>query len=262
MEISRLKKTSIDYTLCDVDDRTLLCIEFDGLQEGINAGAHYHSTVVPGDIWRQEITDLKLKVAHGSMFPFFVVSPSYFKDDLTTDTKLMIVDGIIGEVLAIRARTKIFEGGFHPEEVGWTQDEFNALPEWDQDEVVRDWALGIEVAADVENNPLVRKRWELMMDLDIKSYGHKPLYYPAVDDLDHSPDIHSLKHRIEQIDKAILNGSETTLYTDDFGEVKAKAWIANFKTPYFSGIGLLDDISTIMAMEKLKKLRSKAVPGH
>src|SRR5437016_8521672 len=38
IEWNRLKKTSIDYTLCDEQDTPLVCIEFDGWQDGFNVG--------------------------------------------------------------------------------------------------------------------------------------------------------------------------------------------------------------------------------
>ena len=41
IDSQRLKKTSIDYTLCDTNDRPLLCIEFDGMKDGYNVGTEY-----------------------------------------------------------------------------------------------------------------------------------------------------------------------------------------------------------------------------
>src|SRR5215472_13909843 len=44
-QLQRLKKTSIDYTLCDQDDCPILCIEFDGLKDGFNVGNRYYSEI-------------------------------------------------------------------------------------------------------------------------------------------------------------------------------------------------------------------------
>lgn len=41
-QIDFLKKTSIDYTLCDLEDKPIVCIEFDGLQQGFNLGTKYY----------------------------------------------------------------------------------------------------------------------------------------------------------------------------------------------------------------------------
>src|SRR5437588_6282292 len=59
-EQSRLKKTSIDYTLCDGNDSPLVCIEFDGLFDGVNIGSHYVPARQPDSEWREEIFSLKL----------------------------------------------------------------------------------------------------------------------------------------------------------------------------------------------------------
>jgi hypothetical protein len=41
-EYDLLKKTSIDFTVCDKNDKPLVCIEFDGMQDGFNVGTKYH----------------------------------------------------------------------------------------------------------------------------------------------------------------------------------------------------------------------------
>jgi len=115
-ETARLKKTSIDYTLCDEQDHPILCIEFDGLQEGFSVGTVYHAReVIPSlSVWRREITELKLKVAMGSLFPFFVVGSREF-GDIHPDAKLTTMDAVIGEVLAVCRRE-----GFPPNTIDGT----------------------------------------------------------------------------------------------------------------------------------------------
>ncbi|MEO8399829.1 MAG: hypothetical protein ABI550_08465, partial [Ignavibacteriaceae bacterium] len=122
VEISRLKKTSVDYTLCNMKDEPILCIEFDGLQQGFNVGTKYiinNNERYRGDIWRREITELKLKVAHGSLFPFFVLGSKHF-ECLSKQYKLTIVDGIIGEVFTNKAFRKRVNLGFNTTEVGYS----------------------------------------------------------------------------------------------------------------------------------------------
>lgn len=252
IEISRLKKTSIDYTLCDNDDIPILCIEFDGLQQGINVGQKYHPKFLLNQpewqsVWRKDITELKLKVAHGSMFPFFVMGSEYF-DDLSQITRLMIVDGVIGEVIANRARKKIFNNGFNPEDVGLTKEQFELLLPCNKNEVIQDWMIGIECDADMENNPIVKKRWQLYSELDCTSYSSKYLSYPSADDA------LTISGRAEMLKNAILHGCQVILHTQHFGDVEAKFWMANFNTPEFSGFGLGEDIAMIKALEKLKRL--------
>jgi hypothetical protein len=114
-DLQRLKKTSIDYTLCDLNGKPILCIEFDGMNEGFNVGTQYHmpksDVCIPKDnIWRKTITELKLRVAHSYGFPFFVLGSEHLKD-LTPQIHLSIVDGIIGEVLSTKAARKKGPGG-------------------------------------------------------------------------------------------------------------------------------------------------------
>ena len=61
VEVNQLKKTSIDYVLCDMNDKPLVAIDFDGMGEGFNVGTTYHPTY-PTDVWREHIITLKLKV--------------------------------------------------------------------------------------------------------------------------------------------------------------------------------------------------------
>src|SRR4051812_49364091 len=55
IDFNRLKRTSIDYTLCNQEDEPILCIEFDGLQDGFNVGTTYLSNLSPSNPWRDQI---------------------------------------------------------------------------------------------------------------------------------------------------------------------------------------------------------------
>src|SRR5258706_3124095 len=61
-DFNRLKKTSIDYTLCDSQDTPIICLEFDGMQKGVNVGTEYFADHSNPDPWRQTIMELKLRV--------------------------------------------------------------------------------------------------------------------------------------------------------------------------------------------------------
>ena len=255
IEKSRLKKTSIDYTLCDKDDTPLVCIEFDGLQEGFNLGTKYH-THFPSNQWRQEITEFKLKVAHNSLFPFFVVGSRHFAD-FSDDLRLTIVDGIIGEVLAKRATHDRFAKGFSPEDAGYSQTDFDSLNELEQNDIVQDWALGVEVTAECEHNPITTKCFGLTRELDIHSYGSRFLEYPK------APGTENMKARAKALKDATLLGAECTVKTPDLGEVKRTCWLPNFNTPYFTGLGLMEEIAQLTALDWIKRQRdAKSVKSH
>lgn len=252
-EFNQLKKTSIDYTLCDDQDTPILCIEFDGLQEGFNVGKEYHPEDSFGPYispWRQHIMQLKLKVAYGSLFPYFIVGSVQF-EDVTPQTKLTIVDGIIGEVLANRAKHEKFSRGIDFQETPYTEQEFNALPPWDQQEVIQDWVLGVEVEADMVNNPITQKRWEMASKLGIRGFRIEFLCNPPMSN-NMTP-----KQRMHAFNHAVLFGNKLTLQTDDCGEVDATVWLPNFKVMNFSGSDLLEDLAFILASEKLQMIRAR-----
>ena len=247
LEFSRLKKTSIDYTLCDFNDKPILCIEFDGLKQGINVGTTYHPKC-QGDNWRKEITELKLKVAHGSLFPFFVVGSDYF-NDLSDRTRLTIVDGIIGEVLGNQAARERISQGFDPIDVGWTNEDFERLSENEKSDIIQGWVTDIEAISDMENNPVTRRSAELDEEVSKISYSIEHLTSPDI------YDISDIAERFRFYEQVKLFGTRITIQTQDLGDVKATVWLPNFKTPGFSGGFLSIEIAKLVALEKLKKLR-------
>lgn len=244
LEIARLKKTSIDYTICDAADSPLLCIEFDGLQQGFNVGTQYHPQHSSRhSVWRQEITELKLKVALGSLFPFVVVGSAQFADLSSTST-LTLVDGVIGEVLASRAVMERFRNPFDPNEIGMSQEEFDALPSWDQEQLVQDWVLSVEIDAEMEHNPLARER-AVAMSL-VQGYQIKPVHYPPVQR-------NSPAQRQKQLQEVVMNGVEVTIRTKDNTEVSATAWIPNFQVVGVSWYNVAENAAFLLAVEKLKR---------
>jgi hypothetical protein len=247
LERNRLKKTSIDYTLCDQNDEPLLCIEFDGLQDGFNLGQEYRSQVQPADTWRDQITTLKLRVAHGNMFPYFVVGFDQF-EDLSPRVRLMLIDGIIGEVLAKRSVQRRVNEGLDVTSFGLSDDEFSALPPDDRQELIQDWLIGVEVEADMTNNPVCAEKWRLAEELGVFSSGHYPKHKPAN----------------ATFDTAILLGSEAVVHTEDLGEVRRTVRLPNFKTPGFGGLTLLDEMASLVALDAVRLEREKrAAPvGH
>jgi len=252
IDMSRLKKTSVDFTLCDENDSPILCIEFDGLQEGFNIGDAYHPTDIshPPDPWRKIITELKLKVAIGSSLPFVVVASKHF-NDLTNDIKLTIVDGIIGDILANRNTNLQISKGFNPNNVGYSDDEFAKLSDSQQYEIMQDWVLMIELESDFEHNPIVRIRAEMERELGVHGHSIEYFCYPSLDTAK------TLQERVALMNNAIYNGVKIKLNTHDLGEVEGMALIPNFKSIGFTG-SLAEEIAAIFAMQRIKSLRTKA----
>jgi hypothetical protein len=235
IDYARLKKTSIDYTLCDQSDTPLVCIDFDGLRDAFNVGVEYHSDGPP-DPWRDKIMSLKLKVAHGSTFPYFVVGYEHFKD-VSKEVQLTMVDGIIGEVLSRKAFNEKVSMGFNPEEVGLTQEQFDALSRADQGEVIDDWALGAEVDTELMHNPISTKLAEVERTVPLVA----AITYLTYPDLDGAK---TLAERRKMFDNVISHGCRCTLHLADettdgdadrwkevCDEVIATVWLPNFKAP-------------------------------
>jgi hypothetical protein len=241
-EFNRLKRTSIDYTLCDINDHAILSIEFDGMNEGFNLGTRYRAGRQP-DPWREQITELKLRVAHGSFFPYFVLASKHF-EDLTPEIKLTLVDGIIGEVLAKRAATEKFAAGFNPTAIGFSAEDFEELDPFSKDCMIQDWVIGVEVEADMKHNPIHRLRAELDIRAGHPSCSQHFLEYPKV------PSELSLKERARRIEKAILMGASCTIALRE-GSIERTVWLPNFKTPMFSGLGLLEELAHLLALSEL-----------
>ncbi len=249
VELSRLKKTSVDYTLCDDSDKPLVCIDFDGYQEGYNVGTKYHFRTATNG-WKEIIYDLKLKVAHGSLFPYFVLSSKEFAD-LSSDICLTIVDGIIGEVFAKKATSAKLSETFNPEEIGFTQEQFDEIDPSTQHELIQDWVFGVEIEMDFEHNPIHRKTAELSMELGSPSHNFEFIYPPEVDKA------RNYKERARLLDSALYQGAKVTIDSPSFGKIVAGVKIPNFKTPYFSGLGLAEEIAHFLALQKLRRRMKK-----
>jgi hypothetical protein len=236
----RLKKTSVDFVLCDQEyDRPLICIDFDGIQDGFNVGRDYRAGVETPSPWRDQIMTLKLKVAHGSLFPFFVVGSKHF-EDFSPSIKLRIVDGIIGEVLAKNATSERFALGFNPSDIGMNDDEWDTLSIWDQRALFEDWALGVEVRNDLEHNPICSEVARLMRAVPVESGAHHFVHPSNV-----------------ATEKASVFGAQYVLQTSDVGTITRTVWMPNFHTPGFSGYGLTEEIAHLIALDEVHRRRTR-----
>ena len=248
-DFGRLKKTSIDFILCDDTDKPLVCIEFDGMQDGFNVGTKYRAAD-PTDPWRDTIMSLKLKVAHGSRLPYFVVGTREFKD-ISASVQMCLVDALIGSVLAgrtIQERAQHFD----PEEIGMTREEFERLSLPDQDELIQVWFTGVEVEADVTLNPVFKAKYDLWKSLcrRLGTVQHRTLYVhqPSIDEAETPTRRASLLH------KAILHGVRCTVTTEQFGEVTRTIWLPNFNVPGYSAYGFLDEMAELVTLDAVRRL--------
>lgn len=162
-----LKKTSIDYVLCDTNDRPLLAVEYDGVQQGISVGTTY----VPGKVFAQSRAwgiETKLDVAYQCAFPLIVVSDTEF--DYLAGTGLMVIDGLIGTILAKQAFKREFQERnfekFLLERYEITPEQFEHLPRDEQQGYFESFGVDVEIDTEWDNNPVVRRRWKIYNVLD------------------------------------------------------------------------------------------------
>jgi hypothetical protein len=234
-EYELLKKTSIDFVICNKEDRPLLCIDFDGMQGGFNIGKDY---IVPeGEDMikrRKDFFELKLRVAHGSLFPYFILGSEQFKG-LSEAQYLTIADGLIGEVLSTNARVEMYSSKFNPRELGYSEEEFDDLDEITKRELIEDWAIGIEIESDYKNNPIFQATAKLMRET--KSTGYNIIFLNE-----------------DGLDPEIWVWVECEIINHKYGNDRAKIYLPNFKTPScYIIVHLAQEIAKLLALEKIRK---------
>lgn len=247
---ARLKKTSIDFTLCNEMDTPLLCIEFDGLKKGFNVGAVYTSKVngKVGPGWRKTITELKLKVAHGSGFPYLVVGSQFF-EDISSKVQVTVVDGIIGDILANKETHEVITKGFSPEAVGFSDEEFGGLSKSAQHDIVQNWVIEVETEAEMQHNPICSLAAELSMKIGEGGFYQEFLFHPPI------PNNLSMAERVGLVNSSLLNGARCTVTDRKGRKFTGEAWIPNFKSPGFSGYGILMDLAHLFALDKAFRMK-------
>ena len=234
-EYDQLKKTSIDFVICDIKDKPIACIEFDGLQQGFNVGTTY---IVSGKQKerksRKIFFELKLRVAHGSLFPYFILGSEQFKG-LSDSVYLTIADALIGEVLSTQACKKNTSSGFNPADCGYSDEEFENFSEEHKREIIENWFVNIELESDYQHNPIFQKVAELTRET--KSSGYSILFLNEDDR-----------------DSEIWTWVECEVKNVKYGNASAKVYLPNFKAPscYFI-VHIAIEIAQLLALEKIKK---------
>jgi hypothetical protein len=248
-DAERLKKTSIDFTLCDKDYSPILSIEFDGLYDGVNIGPAYFPSRDTRGKWRGKIMELKIAVAQKSQFPFFVFGSGHF-DDLSPELKFTIVDGIVGDVLAHKAFQEKVASGFDPEEMGFSPENFNELSDEEKHEIVQDWVTDTEVQTEMDHNPVRRLAAQLFNSLHIQRCGSEGKYFP---ELQGEP---GTIERAKEMMAALYVGASATIHTEDCGQLSETVMLPNFKSSGFGfGVDLASTIAELLCLTRLAKMR-------
>jgi hypothetical protein len=233
-EYEHLKKTSIDFTICDKRYKPLVCIEFDGMQNGFNVGSTYHlRNGSSGPEGRRAMIELKLRVAHFFLFPYIILGSEEFRE-LSDGARLTIADGLIGEVMSQRAIHKRIGAGFDPRQCGYSTKEFDMLSEAERSDIIGNWVTMIEIESDYEHNPIVR---EISL-LSNKLHAHNnTMTFLNDGKCDH--------------EKWVWVEFEVRNHCD---KATAKVYLPDFKTPYcHCTVHVAIEIAHLLALEQLRK---------
>jgi hypothetical protein len=228
-----LKKTSVDYVICDQEDSPLIAIEFDGMQQGVSIGTEYRPQK-GFDFRRRKSLQVKLQIAHRCEFPLFVVGDREF-EDIPSDVKLTIVDGVIGCILAEKAFEHEFQERDFLAFVGYTDEEFGALDREQQQNLVDKFGIDVEVTAELENNPIDREAWRLVAQLrdEIETWGYGGIAVP---------------------DPSLFAGMRCFIRSRRHGHIERRVVVPRFDVPGLKGVlTLARDIAQLLAFSELRR---------
>jgi len=237
-----LLKTNIDYTICDKNDKPLICVEFDGLSKGYNKGAQY--VQINPDPSRKKKMDLKLKIADKLNFPFYIVSYDE-KEYLIEKIYLTILDGIIGQTIAkIKFEEKI------KELLADSSELLNSLTEYDKQDFIQDIVLQAEVELELTYDPIAKKAAELegilLQHKIINGYSTMFLSKPELPEIKDTLDFKGLEKCIKAWNDIKWYGCRVSVNTPK-GVVCREAWMRNFECKFISPLSIVQNISELLA---------------
>jgi hypothetical protein len=91
---------------------------------------------------------------------------------------------------------------------------------------------------------------ELCRTTKYESYSFRYLNKPKID-----PKITDPLERAKLLQDTKFKGCRLSVSTTDLGDISSTVWIPNFQTPNFSGLGLVEDMSKITALKKVRRIR-------
>ncbi len=234
-EYDRLKKTSIDFTICDKNDSPLMCLEFDGFQDGFNVGTTYQlRNGSSGQKGRRVFIELKLRVAHGSHFPYLVLGSKEFRG-FSDAICLTIADGLIGEVMSMREVQEHISAGFDPTDCGYSTEEFDSLSDAEKSEIISNWIAQIEIESDFKHNPIVTEAAKLSKELAVSGHSYYFLNNKGID-----------KEKWISLDCEVISALN--------GKAKANICLPDFKTPFCGAtVHVAMEIAELLALDKLRR---------
>ena len=251
-----LLKTNVDYTLCTSLGKPLLSIEFDGLSHGFSRLGRYVQMHKCHDSAREWKLDLKVRVAASVDFPFIVVS--YDEKNLIGEgTHLIIVDGIIGQILAnldFKHRLK----NLYPhnkQEIDSTDLEY-------RDDYIQHLVTEAETLAELEWDPIARAEADLEGRLHRRglliSHSVEWFHEPALPDLPPggllSPGfLEGLQARADAMKRSVWVGCKATLQTP-VSIVTETVRIRNIEDARVHPLGITENMAMLLACQQVERI--------
>jgi hypothetical protein len=244
-----LLKTNIDYTICNKEDKPLMCIEFDGLGRGYNRGGEYIQ--IMKDPLRKKKLELKIKIAMEYCFPFYIISYPE-KRYISEKIHLTVIDGIVGETIAkMKFLDKISE---YLEDL---ENDLSSMSECNRYEYIQDLVISVEVELELIWNPISKKLAEIEEVLFnkgiISGFSYKLLSKPKLPEIKNFFDIKGIEKRLEIWKNVRWHGCEVSCKTPK-GKVTEQAWVRNFEGMIASPLIIVQNIAELLAVYKAATL--------
>lgn len=238
-----LLKTNIDYTICNKENKPIMCVEFDGWSHGYNKGNEYIQ--IKPDSLRKAKLELKLKIALEHIFPFYIISYDE-KKYVSEKIYLTVVDGIIGQTIA-----KMNFLGEINKHINEQRDALDSMNEYARNEHIQDLITSVEVELELTWDPIAKMASEIesiLFQRNIASrMSYRPLSKPELSELRDIFDIDGLEKRVEAWKDIEWHGFEVTCETLK-GKAIESAWVRNIESDWASPIIIAKNIAELLAL--------------
>lgn len=243
-----LKKSSIDYTICDKQDKPIFCIEFDGMYDGFNVGSNYE--LAPErkvNYSRRRKMELKLRIAYKDGLPMIVAGTPQFKQ-ISEKIRLTIIDGIIGDYFSQREIQEQI-ARFSPQRIKFQPDEWKNLTADEKQSLYQDYIFESEINADNKHNPIYRELVKLEFELELHGYSVEYLMDPDADEKA------TPLQRGKMYNEANHIGAKVTVLDTKGKPVTVSVWLPNVGILAAPGT-LAENIAHLLALDQIKKERA------
>jgi len=245
-----LYKSSIDFTVCDLLNKPIMSLEFDGICRGISRMGEFVDGKETDDTTRKKKLDLKLRIAREENYPFYVVSYME-KNFISNKSYLSVIDGIIGQTIA-HSKLDINELMEH------FQSDIDALEnDEDKHEFIQDVILNAEIENEMTWDPIVKRSSHIrnvLREHNVYANGQKYEYFsePTRTEIFGGKGKQGNQDLSEDYKKIKWFGCRMTIdYVKN--SVTKSVKIRNFEGSHASPLIIAQNIAELSALEEIAK---------